>query len=81
MNGPRIVCAGCGRPTTLAMPICARCGGKSPEPFCVFCESALNPKSVLAPADGNGFHYTKSGGYAGRCAKWVQQVKETQASE
>jgi len=31
MNGPQLVCAGCGEPTTMFKPICDSCAGSMGE--------------------------------------------------
>jgi predicted amidophosphoribosyltransferase len=64
MNGPKVVCAGCGSETTVKQPICNRCLGLSedfPEPVCPLCDEAL-----ALDKTGN-YHLTQSGGYAGKC--------------
>lgn len=66
MNGPRVVCFGCGEPTSLSKPICDRCRGltgvpdSKPEPYCALCERGL-------PVDKWGLHTSTGGGYAGKC--------------
>lgn len=64
MNGPKIVCAGCGSETTLKKPICDRCMGISEDiadPVCHLCDDAH-------PLDKTGhFHVTRTGGYVGKC--------------
>lgn len=63
MNGPRIVCAGCGEPTTEFKPICDKCltaTGETPRAFCALCEAGLVVDKV-------GVHTTRNGGYAGKC--------------
>lgn len=67
MNGPRIVCAGCGEPTSLYKPVCDDCralhdevaAGFGVERYCVLCEQGLSVE--------HGMHKTKTGGHAGRC--------------
>lgn len=64
MNGPNVVCAGCGKPTTLNKPVCDRClmGITPGASFCELCAAGL-------PTDKHGYyHLTKTGGYAGKCA-------------
>jgi hypothetical protein len=63
MNGPQVVCAGCGSVTTVKKPVCDRCRGLSEElaePICMLCEAGL-------PTDKWGQHVTSTGGYAGKC--------------
>lgn len=65
MNGPRILCAGCGRPTTGINAICDRCmtvGVESGPPVerCGLCERGY-------ARDKWGLHTTKTGGYVGKC--------------
>lgn len=74
MNGPQVVCAGCGAPTSIYAPLCKECARNYVElvgeiPTCVLCESRewpINSTTVL-PADKFGIHYTATGGYAGKC--------------
>jgi predicted amidophosphoribosyltransferase len=71
MNGPNIVCAGCGKPTTLRKPVCDDCmraGGTTPMEYCPLCVSSLMlADSPILAADRFGVHYTRAGGYAGKC--------------
>lgn len=70
MNGPGLVCAGCGNPASPTKPICDAClraTGQEPRKFCALCERALNRNSDVAAADNFGIHRTVSGGYAGKC--------------
>lgn len=71
MNGPQVICAGCGEPTSIHKPVCDACRGLFAEvghPTCALCESIELPiKAPIRPADKFGIHYTKDGGYAGKC--------------
>lgn len=63
MNGPRIVCAACGRPTKGINPFCDDCmGAESGPPVerCEFCEQGFQ-------RDSWGRHVTQGGGYVGKC--------------
>lgn len=65
MNGPQIVCAGCGAATGLYAPLCDQCARNYVElvgevPSCALCDAGLPVK--------HGMHTTKTGGYAGKCA-------------
>lgn len=71
MNGPKLVCAGCAAPTSLGKPVCDDCMGLFAEighPVCPLCNSSLYGEPKVQPADKFGIHYTKAGGYAGRCS-------------
>ena len=64
MNGPQVVCIGCGSPTGLNKPFCDDCAKFFANevgcvPFCVLCHAGY-------PLE-NGMHKTKEGGHAGRC--------------
>jgi predicted amidophosphoribosyltransferase len=64
MNGPRILCAGCGAPTGFYEPFCRDCAAFfvsecGQMPFCVLCHQGL-------PVE-HGMHKTPTGGHAGRC--------------
>lgn len=67
MNGPQVVCAGCGAPTSIYAPLCKQCARNYVElvgeiPVCELCEAGL-------ATDKHGYyHLTKTGGYAGKCA-------------
>lgn len=63
MNGPRLVCAGCGDPTSLGKPVCDDCMGLMAEvghPICPLCERGFELT--------HGLHTNKDGGYVGRCS-------------
>ena len=65
MNGPQVVCAGCGAPTSIYAPLCKQCARNYVElvgeiPSCALCDAGL-------PIGRPGMHCTKTGGYAGRC--------------
>lgn len=65
MNGPEVVCAGCGAPTSIYAPLCKQCARNYVElvgeiPSCELCDAGF-------PVE-NGMHKTKSGGHAGRCS-------------
>jgi hypothetical protein len=63
MNGPRILCAGCGEPTSGINAICDKCmtpAGEVPKAYCALCEAGL-------PLGRHGMHATPTGGYAGKC--------------
>lgn len=72
MNGPRPICAGCQKPTTWTKPVCDDCMravGETPTQYCPLCESVmLLANTQLLKADKFGVHYTKTGGYAGKCS-------------
>lgn len=70
MSGPNVVCAGCGGPTTLDRPICAKCNAimLSADSVCPLCNSSLYRDAKIKPADKFGIHYTTTGGYAGKCS-------------
>lgn len=67
-NGPQLVCAGCGDPTTLHKPICDAClqiydsgsWRKLGLPSCALCVAGLQRSE-------HGQHLTARGGYAGPC--------------
>jgi predicted amidophosphoribosyltransferase len=66
MNGPQIVCAGCGDPTGLYAPLCDQCARNYVElvdevPHCLLCEqgNARDKTGLL--------HLTASGGYMAKC--------------
>jgi predicted amidophosphoribosyltransferase len=66
MTGPTIVCFACGSPTGEFKPFCDDCARfwqaeVGYVPFCTLCEKGYT--------ELHGLHYTKSGGYAGRCQK------------
>jgi hypothetical protein len=74
MNGPNVVCAGCGAPTSIYAPLCTECArnyvalvGEIP-PVCPLCNSSLYGEPKIKPADKFGIHYTMTGGYAGKCS-------------
>lgn len=73
MNGPQVVCAACGAPTSIYAPLCKECARNYVDivgdiPSCILCESMGWPmKADILPADKFGIHYTKAGGYAGKC--------------
>lgn len=47
--------------------------GETPLEYCALCESALTlANSPIVKADKFGAHYTKTGGYAGRCTATQQ---------
>lgn len=65
MNGPRILCAGCGEPTRGINAICDKCmtpPGESGPPVdrCTLCERGYK-------RDKWGQHTNKHGGYVGKC--------------
>lgn len=65
MNGPQVVCMGCGSPTSLYKSFCDDCAAFFVNeigcmPFCVLCHAGF--------AVEHGMHKTKTGGYAGPCA-------------
>ena len=78
MNGPSIVCAGCGGPTSMYAPLCEECARNyiaivGEIPTCSLCESMQWPiKAPIRPADKFGIHYTLTGGYAGKCSRAPQ---------
>lgn len=63
MIGPRVICAGCGEPTSLNKPICADCLGEwgpvVPIALCALCQKDF-------ALDSGGLHYNNEGGYAGK---------------
>jgi predicted amidophosphoribosyltransferase len=70
VNGPRLLCFGCGKETTGTKPICDACliaAGEEPRSFCSLCEASLVTSSGVLIAVA-GIHRTKAGGYAGKCA-------------
>lgn len=65
MNGPQVVCAGCGAPTSIYAPLCKQCARNYVElvgeiPACELCDAGF-------PVE-HGMHKTKTGGHAGRCS-------------
>jgi len=63
MNGPRIVCAGCGVPVKGIGPFCDNCmGAQSGPPVerCELCEQGY-------AKDLWGCHTTARGGFVGKC--------------
>jgi len=45
-----------------------RAAGETPLEYCALCESAmLLANTQIQRADKFGIHYTKTGGYAGKC--------------
>lgn len=67
MNGPRIVCAGCGSPTSGINAICDGCMGADSGPpvtRCLLCEGGNK-------ANRWGLHLTASGGYMGKCTEFT----------
>lgn len=62
-EGPRILCVGCGRPTTGINAICDGCmGGDSGPPVvhCLLCERGY-------ACNKWGCHTNATGGYVGKC--------------
>jgi hypothetical protein len=57
--------------TTWGKPLCDDClraAGDIPVAYCALCESAVMlTNSPIQKADKFGVHYTKTGGYAGKC--------------
>lgn len=75
MNGPQIVCAGCGAPTSIYAPLCKQCAHNYVElvgeiPSCALCDSGLT-------VDRHGIHTTKTGGYAGLCSAHTSRAEPT----
>lgn len=73
MNGPNVVCAGCGSPTGIYKPFCDDCARFyvnecGTMPFCVLCHKGF-------PLE-HGMHKTPSGGHAGRCALTEDSISE-----
>jgi predicted amidophosphoribosyltransferase len=69
VNGPNIVCMGCGARTSLYKPFCDDCARffvteVGVMPFCVLCHQGY-------PVE-HGMHKTKTGGHAGRCVATSQ---------
>jgi hypothetical protein len=63
MVEPQIVCAGCGCPTNAFKPLCEDCLEVLDEigtKVCLLCDQGMLK-------DANGLHFTKTGGYAGKC--------------
>lgn len=79
MNGPQIVCAGCGAPTSLGAPVCLKCaaGILNADNVCPLCNSALYGEPKIKPADRFGIHYTVNGGYAGKCSAVAVEKDQT----
>lgn len=83
MNGPNVVCAGCGAPTGLFAPLCKDCARNYVElvgeiPTCPLCDSMGWPiHAPILPADKFGIHYTKAGGYAGKCSAASTSTTQT----
>ena len=71
MNGPQVVCAGCGTPTSINKPICIDCLGEwgpvVPIDLCALCQGGL-------ALDRGGLHYNREGGYAGKCTANSERV-------
>lgn len=64
MNGPNVVCAACGAPTSIYAPLCKECASNYVElvgkiPSCHLCDGGFALEA--------GIHTTRSGGYAGQC--------------
>lgn len=82
MNGPRIVCAGCGSPTKGLASFCDNClntlramGAAGPRvdtqgEHCLLCE-------VGNKANRRGLHLTSSGGYMGKCTEFTSRAEPT----
>jgi len=63
MNGPRLICFGCSKDTTMLKPVCDDClglGGEVRRSICMLCEAGLL-------VDALGMHQSRDGGHAGRC--------------
>ena len=75
MNGPKVVCAGCGIEIRVGPPLCPECAarwrGELPEVRCSLCDEGL-------PTDKHGYyHLTKTGGYAGKCTAHTSTPEQT----
>jgi hypothetical protein len=82
MNGPRPICAGCGELTSVGKPVCDECAGLLGEighMYCALCEGASGRDAPILPANPQGIHYVRGGGYAGRCT--AVKVKASWSSE
>jgi len=67
-DGPKPICAGCGvLMTTFGQPMCGECTRMitcaQPEQYCSLCLSSAGLTLK------GGLHYTKDGGYAGKCTE------------
>jgi hypothetical protein len=74
MNGPQVVCACCGAPTSIYAPLCEECARNyvalvGEIPSCELCREGF-------PLE-HGMHKTKSGGHAGRCSRLPQPAPHT----
>lgn len=73
MNGPRILCVGCGALTAGINAICDACmtvDNVAPPYVCLLCERGYT-------RDRWGCHTTATGGYAGKCTAFTSNPEPT----